>query len=340
MKLAKSAAVIAAVALGLSACSGGNSDSSAGGATETKVVRIGSNWAASHPMAKAIDEVFVPEVEKATNGALDIEVHHSGALGNEADLWDGVRNGTIEAVLVGTPMNQEFSTMLISDWPFLYRDLDHAKKVWTGEVAEEVSASFAEAFPTTKILGWGPNSARTFSSKKELTNFEQFKGQKFRMPQNPIHIGLAEGFGASAQVILLGELFTALETGVVDGQDNGMVTIISEGFNEVQKYVYETNHIIATLEFIVNAGFFDGLTAEQQEIVSAAAKKASESAWDNYIASVDTDRKFLQDNGVTVTQPTAEDLEKMQKAIEPLVEKLYAENDWAKELTDKIRAVK
>ena len=333
-------AIVAAGTLALSVTACGEDSGSNGGDTgdsSVKTFRIGSNWAATHPMAEAIDEVFVPEIEEKSGGTLTAEVFHSGTLGNEADLWDGVRNGTIEMVLVGTPMNQEYSQMLISDWPFLYEDLDHAKNVWTGEIGDEQSADFAEAFPTTEVLGWGPNSARTFSSNKQLTSVDDFQGQKFRMPSNPIHLGIAEHLGASAQVIPLGDLFTSLETGVVDGQDNGMVTIISEGFHEVQDYVYETNHIIATLELIMNEPFMSSLTEEEQQIVRDAAKEATLVAWDNYIASVDEDRAILEENGVTVTQLTPEDREIIIEKIQPLIDELHAEHDWSEELTEQIK---
>lgn len=290
-------------------------------------------------MAAALDEVFKPQIEEASDGELTVEVFHSGTLGNEADLWDGVRNGTLEAVVVGTPMNEEYPKMLISDWPFLYRDLEHAKDVWTGDIATEMSDQFHEQFPTTYILGWGPNSARTFSSSKPLESVDDFAGQKFRMPGNPIHIGIVEAVGASPQVIPLGELFTALETGVVDGQDNGMVTIISEAFYEVQDYVYETNHIIATLELIVSAPLMDGLSEEQQTIVREAATATVEEAWGNYLASVDEDRAFLEENGLTVTPMTDADREEMIDLIAPLTEELLSDNDWAPELTEQIQAV-
>ncbi|WP_206079734.1 TRAP transporter substrate-binding protein [Propioniciclava coleopterorum] len=302
-------------------------------------LKVGDNWGATHPMAKVLDEVFKPEVEQGSDGAIQVEVYHSGTLGNEADLWDGVRNGTIEVAVVGTPMNQEFPTMLISDWPFLYRDLEHAKKVWTGDIAAEVNQKFEEKFPTVQVLGWGPNSARTFTSSKKLTTIEDFAGQKFRMPNNPIHIGLAENLGGSAQVIPLGELFSALETGVVDGQDNGMVTVISEGLNEVQDYIYETNHIIATLEIVASDAAMDRLSEAQQKVVRDAAAKASTQAWDQYIASVDTDRQSLKDKGLTVTELTPADRDRMIEKIKPVTDKLYADNAWARELTDKIRAV-
>jgi tripartite ATP-independent transporter DctP family solute receptor len=290
-------------------------------------------------MAAALDTVFKPQIEQASGGALAVDIYHSGTLGNEGDLWNGVRNGTIEIAIVGTPMNQEYPTMMISDWPFLYRDLNHAKKVWTGPLAEEINAEFHQKFPTVYMLAWGPNSARTFTSNKKLTSVDDFRGQKFRMPGNPIHVGIAENLGASAQVIPLGELFSALETGVVDGQDNGMVTVISEAFYEVQKYLYETNHIIATLEIVVSASFYDNLTAAQKKIVSDAAKATAVKAWDDYIKSVDSDRKFLQDKGVTVTPTSAADQQQIIQLIQPLTDRLFAEHAWAKPLTDRIKAV-
>ena len=303
-------------------------------------IKVGDNWNETHPMAKALDTVFKPMIEKNTNGAITVDVFHSGTLGNEGDLWRGVRNGTIEVVVIGTVMNQEHTPMMISDWPFLYRDLEHAKKVWTGAIAEEMNAEFHKKFPTVRMLSWGPNSARTFTSNKKLTSVNDFKGQKFRMPSNPIHVGIAQNLGASSQVIPLGELFSALETGVVDGQENGMVTVISQALNEVQKYLYETNHIISTLEVIVSAPFFDKLSPEHQNVVREAAKATAVKAWDEYIASVDKDRQFLKSKGMTITPCTAEDQAKIIQMIKPLTDKLYKDYSWAKPLTDKIRAVK
>ena len=308
-------------------------------AAEKITIKVGDNWGETHPMAAALDKVFKPMIEKGSNGAITIDVYHSGTLGNEADLWNGVRNGTIEVAVVGTPMNQEYPVMMISDWPFLYRDLNHAKKVWTGPIADEMNDGFHKKFPSVYMLGWGPNSARTFTSNKKLTSVDDFKGQKFRMPSNPIHVGIAQNLGSNAQVIPLGELFSALETGVVDGQDNGMVTVISEAFYEVQKYLYETNHIIATLEILVSAPFLDKLSPEHQKLIRDAAKATSLKAWDDYIASVDKDREFLKGKGVTVTSCSSADQQRIIEMIKPLTDKLYSEQAWAKPLTDKIKAI-
>lgn len=304
---------------------------------KTYTIKVGDNWGATHPMGRALASVFKPEVEKATNGAVKVDIYSDGTLGNEADLWNGVRNGTIEMAVVGTPFNQEWSKALISDWPFLYSNLEHAKRVWSGEIADELNKEFHEKFPTAYMLSWGPNSARTFSSNKKLTSVADFKGQKFRMPSNPIHVGIAENLGASAQVISLSELFSALETGVVDGQDNGMVTILSQSFDQVQKYVFETNHIIATLEIILSASFFDNLPIEYQTAIKNAAKKTTETAWNDYIASVDKDRETLRSRGVTVTECTDANRDEIIQKIQPLLKSLNSQYPWAQSLTERIK---
>ena len=306
-------------------------------AAASVTLKVGDNWGATHPMGRAITEVFKAQVEEKSGGTVRVDVYSDGTLGNEADLWNGVRNGTIEVAILGTPFNQEWPVSMISDWPFLYRDLDHAKKVWTGPIADDLNKQFHEKFPTAYMLAWGPNSARTFTSNKKLTSVADFAGQKFRMPGNPIHVGIAQNLGASAQVIPLGDLFSALETGVVDGQDNGMVTVLSQSFDQVQKYVYETNHIIATLEIVISASCYDKLTPEQQKIVSEAAKATTEKAWNDYIKSVDSDRETLRSRGLTVTECTAADQALIKEKIKPLTDKLFAEQAWAKELTEKIQ---
>lgn len=348
ISMALAAAMIAAMA---SACGGASGEPAAKseGAQENApaaeqeakefTLKVGDNWGVTHPMAAALDTVFKTQVEEKSGGSIKVDVYHDGLLGDESALWQGVRDGSIDFAVVGTPMNQEFPMMLISDWPFLYRDLDHAKNVWTGEVADEVSTAFHEKFPEVEILGWGPNSARTFTSNKPLTCVEDFEGQKFRMPNNPIHIGIAEDLGASAQVISLGELFTALETGTVDGQDNGMVTVLAQSFQEVQDYLYETNHIVATLEIVANSDVMAEMSEEQRQIVYDAGKAAAEQAWIDYIASVDKDRQTLIDAGVTVTPCTAEDQAKIIEKIQPTLNKLLSENDWAPALIEKISAV-
>jgi TRAP-type C4-dicarboxylate transport system substrate-binding protein len=119
-----------------------------------------------------------------------------------------------------------------------------------------------------------------------------------------------------------------------------MVTVLSEHLNEVQKFLLETNHIVATMEIIINSGVYDKLPAETQKIITDAAKEAAVWAWDTYIKSVDTDRATIKASGITVTPVSAADQQRIIDAIQPTLNKLYAENDWAKPLTDQVKAVR
>ncbi|GMO57461.1 MAG: TRAP transporter substrate-binding protein [Termitinemataceae bacterium] len=304
------------------------------------VIKVGDTWAATHPIAAAMDNVFKPMVEEKTEGRYTVDIYHDSILGNESDQWNSVRNGTTEVVVLGSVMNTEWYPMLISDWPFLYRDIDHAAKVWGGPIADEMCERFNAQFPTTEMLAWGPNSARTFTSNKKLTGVDDFIGQKFRMPSNPIHTGIASNLGASAQIIPLGDLYTSLQTGVVDGQDNGMVTVIAQGFQEVQKYLYETNHIIATMEIIASKTFMEKIPQDDQEIIREAAKAAASQAWVDYAKSLESDRQKLLDAGMTVTPCTPEDQAIIIEKIKPLTDKLLSDNaDWAPDLISKVQAV-
>ncbi|GAB3191496.1 TRAP transporter substrate-binding protein [Nesterenkonia suensis] len=333
MKKTASATTALALILPLASCAGAGDDG-------TTTLTLANVWDVDHPMSQAIEDVFVEEVERRTDGLIQVDTFHGGTLGSEDELWDSVRNGSIDSAVIGSGMNQEYPTMLISDWPFLYRDLEHAQTVWTDSpVALQLAEDFHDHFSSTYVLAWGPNSARTFSSNRPLQSVEDFAGQRFRMPGNPIHLGIAESLGANPQIIPLGDLFTALETGVVDGQDNGMVTLIGEALYEVQDYVYETNHITAVLPFVTNARFLDDLPAEHREIVQEAAIETADVAWQNYLDGIEDERDFLEDHGVTVTELSDADRDQMIDMLDALYENLYAEHEWAEDLVDSIEEV-
>ena len=325
----KIACIFLMAAIAGSAMAGGRGD----GRT---IMRVGDVWSVAHPNSRSIHEIFKPMVEQGTGGAIYVEIYNSGALGHEQTLWDSVRNGIVEMVIVGSALATEYGPLLISDWPLLYRDVDHARNVWTGTFAEDFKTSFNARFPTMTMLGIGPNSARTFTSNRPLRNFDDFSGQRIRMPANPIHTGIATDLGASAQIIPLTDLFSAMQTGVVDGQDNGMVTVLSERFHEVQRYLFETNHMIAIMHTVINRQFLNSLSPEHQQVIRNAAREASIWAWNEYLLSLDTDRQTLRDLGVTVSPLTPSDRDRMLQAIQPTLTRLHAENPWARETIERV----
>ncbi len=332
------ATVMAAIltAASLSACGSGttNADSASNG----KLVKVAICVSDTTPAVQALKEVFVPEVEKATEGRYKIQLYPSGVLGSEKVTYDYTKSGIVEMSVVGTGMWSETPKMSSPDFPFMFKDVDHASRCYQGAFGDYLREEIESTQPL-KLLAWMPNGVRAFSSNKKLTSIEDFKGQKLRMPNNPIHVRLAESLGANVVIMDMGEVFTSLEQGVVDGQDNPLSTVRNEGWYEVQKYIYNTNHIIASLELFANDDFLAGMSEEDQEAFRTAAQDAASYSWDLYKQSLDEDIQFMKDEGLTVTDPTDEDREKLKAAVEPVYDYLRGQYDWVDEVLNLVNSI-
>jgi tripartite ATP-independent transporter DctP family solute receptor len=302
------------------------------------VVKVGSALAATHPVTVALKETFEKQIEEKTNGKFDIQIYDSGTLGGEKQLYDYTRSGDLQLCAVGTCMWSEVPMMATPDFPFVFRDVAHARKVYQGEVGQYIAENL-ESAAGVNLLAWCPNGARVFSSSKPLESIDDFKGLKLRMPNNPIHLAVAKALGANAVVMDFGEVFTALEQGVVDGQDNPLSTLRQEGWYEVQKYIYESNHMVASIELLSGNKFMDTLTDEEKAIFEEVAKNTENAAWDAYEKSIDEDREFIKQSGLTVTTPSAEEHAKLVDMMAPVYKDLYAQYDWAEDMVARINAV-
>lgn len=321
----------AVLALGtLSGCSGGT-----GGG---KLVKIAICVSATTPAATAMEEVFKPMVEEQTEGRYSVELYPAGVLGAEKVTYDYTRSGVIEMCVVGTSMWSETPIMAVPDFPFIFRDVEHARRCYQGDLGSYITSEIEREQPV-QLLSWFPNGARAFSSNKPLTGLADFSGQKLRMPNNPIHVRLAESLGANVVIMDMGEVFTSLEQGVVDGQDNPLSTVKSEGWYEVQDYIYNTNHIVASLELFAGQQFWDEVSEEDRAVFEEAAKAAEDYAWDMYIEQLASDKQFMIDNGLTFTELTPEDQATMVEKIQPVYDYLDSQYDWAPELREMIAGI-
>ena len=314
----------------LSGCSGQN-----GGG---KLVKVAICVSGSTPAAIAMEQVFKPMVEEKTEGRYSVQLYSSGVLGSEKVTYDYTRNGIVEMCVVGTSMWSETPVMAIPDFPFIFRDVEHARRCYQGELGDYITEEVESEQPL-ELLGWFPNGARAFSSNKELSSLEDFAGQKLRMPNNPIHVRLAESLGANVVIMDMGEVFTSLEQGVVDGQDNPLSTVKSEGWFEVQDYIYNTNHIISSLELFAGEPFWDSIDEADRAIFEEAARATSDAAWDMYVDQLASDKQFMIDEGLIVTDLTEEDQAKMTEKIQPVYDYLDSQYDWADDVREMIAGI-
>lgn len=323
----------------LTGCGSSKSDGGNAAAGKTTTIKVATVVSANHPMNEALKSTFKPLVEQGSNGALKVEIYDSGVLGGEKELWDSVRNGNVQIVSIGTVMWNEVDKMAIPDFPFLFRDLDHAKKVYTGDIGKEIAGEL-EKKSGVHFLSWHPNGVRNFSSNKPINTVEDFKGMRLRMPNNPIHLQVGKLLGANVTPMPMGEVFTALEQKVVDGQDNPIAALRTEGWYEVQSNVFESNHMITSLELLASDKMMKGLTEEQRKLVKEAALKTSAESWKLYEKGLADDKKFLQEHKIKFTTPDDATRTKLVQMMQPVYDDLYKKYPWAKEMVEKIRNVK
>ena len=315
----------------LSSCSGASSDGA-------KTLKVGTILSSSHPVNVALKNTFAKIVEEKSGGKLKVQIFDSGVLGGEKQLYDSVRNGNIDLCAIGTVMWNEVDKLSIPDWPFIFRDLDHAQKVYHGEIGDEMAKDLEEK-GNIVFLGWFPNGARVFSANRTISTLDDFKGLRMRMPNNPIHIQIGELLGLNVTPLPLGEVFSALEQKVVDGQDNPLSSFRSEGYYEVQSDIFESNHIITSIELMASQKLWNSLTPEQTEILKEAGKEAALEAWKLYEKSIEDDKKFLEENGIKITVPNEELKNQMISKIQPIYNDLYKKYTWAEEMVNKIKAI-
>jgi len=305
---------------------------SAGG--DAKTIKVANYFADDHPQNVALREKFKPMVEAKTD--LRVQIYGNSRLGAEKEFYDGVRNGTIEMGIPGMIMQADIPKMGIPELPFIFKDLDHAHEVLKGPLGEELTADL-EKEHGVKALAWSANGMRMFSSNKPLRRMEDFRGFRLRMPNIPNYIAFGKALGANVTPMPISEVFTALEQGVVDGQDNPIATLRASGWYEVQSYVLESNHMFSPNLYIINSGFWNRLSPREQEVIAEAAKESAAYEWELLKKSIEEDKKFLKDQGIRFIVPDKRFRAAMEKAAEPIYQQFYREHPETKDLIERIR---
>jgi tripartite ATP-independent transporter DctP family solute receptor len=254
-----------AFALSFTAALGAGAD-----ATAQTTLRINIAIAQNSHYGVAID-TFAREVEKRTGGRYKVQTFYSGALGAERESVEGVQLGTLDLTLTSTgPLPNFVPDVAILDIPFLFRDYAHARAVLDGPIGQELLTKF----PPKGMIGlaWAENGFRHMTnSKRPVNQPEDLKGLKMRTMENPIHIEAYRQFGILPTPMAFTEVFTALQQGTVDGQENPLSVITSAKLDQVQKYLSLTGHVYSPAIFLMNKAQWDKLSeADRQAFVDAA----------------------------------------------------------------------
>lgn len=235
-------------------------------------MRISISIAQNSHQGVAID-TFAKEVEKRTAGRYKVQPFYSGSLGGERESIEAVQLGTQELTFTSTgPVPNFVPEARILDIPFLFRDKAHARAVLDGPIGQEMLTKFdAKGF---KALAWGENGIRHMTnSKRDVNSPDDLKGLKMRTMENPVHVAAYKGLGIVTTPMAFPEVFTALQQGTVDGQENPLSVIMAAKFDQVQKHLSLTGHVYSPGIFLMNKATFDKLSAADKQAFLEAARE-------------------------------------------------------------------
>ncbi|MCL4761615.1 MAG: sialic acid TRAP transporter substrate-binding protein SiaP [Burkholderiales bacterium] len=272
---------------------------------QSVTIRWGDVVPASHPSVQMIERIAA-DVKAKSGGRIVIQAFPAGQLGGSRDMIDAVANGAQQIVTEGAAnFGAWVPSISVVEAPYVWRDAAHLQKAMSGPVGQKFNETLVKA-RGMRILGttyYGTRHITTTS--KEVRSPADLAGFKLRVPENDVFKAMAEAWGAKPTPMNFGELYLALKQNVVDGQENPLPTIKSGKFDEVQKYLVLSGHIITPRLVVVNEAFWQGLSAADRRLLDDAIRAGI--AWQDEElgkqekALVDTFRQA----GMTVITPDA-----------------------------------
>jgi tripartite ATP-independent transporter DctP family solute receptor len=248
------------------------------------LAQSGMKWRFAHPHPESDSWHkaalhFADLVKERTKGAIEVQVFPNGVLGNDPTIINAVRGGSLDIALTGNPFFTGLAPKLnVLDLPFLFRDRKHAAAVLDGPIGEglrqELEASNLKALATWDI-GW----RNLTNNRRAVRTPDDLKGLKIRTTPNPAHIKAFQLLGAVPTPMAFTELFTALEMGSVDGQENPVTLILNAKFYEVQKHLTLSQHAFTTGPLTVNKAKFDALAPELRTALVESGREAARVQW-------------------------------------------------------------
>lgn len=303
---------------------GGNSGSDGKTAGETKTIRfsIGEN---EDTFLYASAVKFKEVVEAESNGELVVEVYPSGSLGNDREVLEAIQLGQVEMVAPSPAVLANFTKEFnLLTFPFIFPTQEIADEVTTGEFGQKLlSLCEAQGFKGLTIGDFG--FRHVTNSKRPINSAADLKGLKIRTMENKVHLDCFRALGANPTAMGWSEVFTGLQQGTIDGQENPYTTMWSNKLYEVQPYMTETAHVYDWVVFVMGNDFYNGLTPEQQELVL----KASDEARKLCAQSVATDdakaKQDIIDSGMSQVNELSDEVRAEMEALVEPVRRKYAE---------------
>lgn len=312
----------------LTACGGGNAkeESASNGEAKTgadsDVITIKVGHISPDGQAYAIGfEEYAKAVEKATDGKVKFEIFGNGALGGERELLEGVQLGTLDMSLITTGVVTNFvPEVAVIEFPFLFRDLNHAYKALDGEVGQELLDKMSDV-NLKGIAFWENGQRHLANSKHPVKSVADLKGLKMRTIESELLLDTYSALGTNATPMAFPEVYSGLQQGVIDGSDFSTGVYYTTKVYEQSKYFSEVGLYYASATLVMNQKLFDSLPEDVQTIVVNLGKEfAQRERQINNDLTADYEKNLLE-NGVEIIRADDIDMESFRQAVQPVYEK-------------------
>lgn len=287
---------------------------------------------AGYPTVVAMENLG-NKLDKATDGELKYRMFSGGVLGSEKEVVEQLQIGAVQMtrVSLGT-LGPVVSDVNVFNMPFVFRDHEHMRKVIDGEIGQELLDKITDSEFDMVGLAWMDGGVRNLYTKEPVRSIEDLKGMKIRVIGNPLFIDTLNAMGAQGVAMDTGEIFSALQTGVIDGAENNPPTMLEHNHFRNAKHYTLTGHLILPEPIVMSKTAWNKLTPEQQEMVKTFAKEAQQEErklWDEKSASSEEKLKaagveFIEVDKKPFYDATAPVREKYGAAYADLIKRIEA----------------
>lgn len=302
--------------------------------SSNKVLYLAHNLPQNHPVHMGILE-FKKEVESNSEGALKVKIFPDGQLGSEREVLELLQIGSVAATKVSAATLSNFVPEYnVLGIPYLFRNKDHLFNVLEGPVGTSILEKGSK-FWLRGLCYYDAGSRSFYTSKKAIRSPEDLKDLKIRVMNNQMAINMVNSMGASATPLALGELYTALQQGVVDGAENNPPSFVSSNHHEISKYYTLDQHSYVPDVLIIGTKYWSKLSEEEKEWIQSAAQQSSQAQKIFWKESVDESMRIATEAGVEIIYP---DKSLFAEKSKSLVDDFIVKNPEMKSTVDNIKS--
>ena len=316
--------------IGLCGCGGKEGGGDAGSGGDVQTLRISYVVAETHASHIAFTEIFKKKLEET--GKFKVELYPNGSLGGDADQAQAVSLGQMEMTVPGeAAVSGIVPEMELVGVPYLFTSIEAARNALDGDFG----AYLEEKLEAKNIvcLGWGEVGFREISNnKREIKKPADLKGIKIRTQEVPCHLSYFKALGANPTPMAFNELFTGLQQGTVDAQENPVALTYNSKFHEVSKYMSLTDHVYSAAPVLINRSLYEGLSGDMKKTIDEVAAETVAYQRELIDQQNNDDAALIEEAGVKVTELTEAEKEAFRKVAEDSVWdsiiKQYGQEAW------------